>query len=221
MNTDTIIPSGSSEASPSKRKRVSEISTTSDNTQKTTPVTEVNCCNLNEIIIEGLREDNSKLETSLKESLKENGKKDDTIESLNARIVELEEMLKNTNISSEIGNQNKDSERCNNNEETTSENSTVFHAPDLLAADSNEIHHVQVTEGNVTPISIDTVQLSSRNEINTSPQNHLGSTRSLRQPDTSQVLPTSKKRHAGSSYQLKKLTTKVKGMTVDDFSSHF
>jgi hypothetical protein len=221
LNTDKIIPSGSSEASPSKRKRVSEISTTSDNTQKTTPVTEVNCCNLNEIIIEGLREDNSKLETSLKESLKENGKKDDTIESLNARIVELEEMLKNTNISSEIGNQNKDSERCNNNEETTSENSTVFHAPDLLAADSNEIHHVQVTEGNVTPISIDTVQLSSRNEINTSPQNHLGSTSSLRQPDTSQVLPTSKKRHAGSSYQLKKLTTKVKGMTVDDFSSHF
>ena len=72
------MPGGSSEASPSKRKRVSEIRTSSGNTQNTqnaTPVTEINCCNLNEMIIEGLREDNSKLETALKESLKENEKK--------------------------------------------------------------------------------------------------------------------------------------------------
>ena len=137
---------GSSEASPSKRKRESEISTTSGNTQnKTTPVTEISCCNLNEMIIEDLREGNSKLETAHKESLAENVTKDDTIQSLNARIVMLEQMFKeslaenvtkdntiqslnakivileqmlnNANISSDMGNQNNDTERCNNNED--------------------------------------------------------------------------------------------------------
>jgi hypothetical protein len=142
------MPGGSSEASPSKRKRVSEIRTTSGNTQNTqnaTPVTEINCCNLNEMIIEGLREDNSKLETALKESLKENEKKGDTIQSLNAKIAILEQMLANANISSDIGNQNNDSERCNNSEEITSENSTVLHAPDMLAADLNETNEVVET----------------------------------------------------------------------------
>ena len=109
---------GSSEASPSKRKRVSEISTTSGNTQnKTTPVTEISCCNLNEMIIEDLREGNSKLETAHKESLAENVTKDNTIQSLNARIVILEQMLKNANISSDMGNQNNYTERCNNSED--------------------------------------------------------------------------------------------------------
>jgi hypothetical protein len=107
----------SSEASPSKRKRVSEISTSGNTQNTTTPVTEINCCNLNEMIIKDLREGNSNLETALKESLAENVTKDNTIQSLNARIVLLEQMLKNANISSDMGDQNNDTERCNNSED--------------------------------------------------------------------------------------------------------
>ena len=107
----------SSEASPSKRKRVSEISTSGNTQNTTTPVTEINCCNLNEMIIKDLREGHSNLETALKESLAENVTKDNTIQSLNARIVLLEQMLKNANISSGMGDQNNDTERCNNSED--------------------------------------------------------------------------------------------------------